>query len=282
MKTQLIKLTGLLLILAALATACKHEEEYPKDITFTEYFLPELCQWENLPYNDKIIIINSSEELKKYISCTENSIHVIDFSKETLLLASGKMNKGISKIITIDLQQHSLNKYSLSVEITLNDTIYTRDWTKAYIVDKMSYENEVKLNTSLIETPIDYPIKIHYEEYSLEGSDCKWKKYSGGDLGNELSIINTKEQLEKYLECFGDNNYPEIDFLENTLLLAYGSHPVSILLSNCSIKQHSACYYEMRIDLVEGVFQIVSPWFFPIIIRKIVDDADINLIVNIY
>jgi len=95
MKHQLLKLAALLLIIAELASSCNppppEPDSYPIDISFTEYSLLDThCQWQNLPYDEKVIIINSNEELEKYISCTEDSYPAIDFSKHTLLLISGE------------------------------------------------------------------------------------------------------------------------------------------------------------------------------------------------
>jgi hypothetical protein len=282
MQSKLLKIPALLLLFAVgLAFSCKPEEpKYPIDIASTEYSLEGTsCQWTNLPYDDKVIIIISNNELEQYL---KGVYPTIDFSKKTLLLATGKTNNGISAIILKDLQQRSSDKYSLGVEIILNDTIYARNWLKALVIDKMSEGSIVNLNISLKETIIEYPINVPFENYSLEGSNCKWKRYPWGDLGNEIVIINSKEELEKYIDCSDQNNYTEIDFSKNTLLFVYGCFPTSHTLTNITLQQYSTCYYEMKIMLIQGVLQVVSPWYVPIIVRKIMDDIDINLIVDVY
>ncbi|MCL2167829.1 MAG: hypothetical protein FWH59_01740 [Lentimicrobiaceae bacterium] len=148
------KIALLLVFIAGVAVSCNPEppdptnppNEYPIDIPFTEYSLEETaCQWINLPYDDKVIVINSSEELEKYISCSSESYPVIDFSKNSLLLASGKTDKGISEIEINNLQQLSFNKYKLNIDIVLNDVILAEPWSKALIVEKLNNESSVDL-----------------------------------------------------------------------------------------------------------------------------------------
>ena len=62
----------LLLFFTAIFSSCKDkpdEPNYPFKISFEEYSLEGTqCQWTNLSYNDKVIVINSNEELGKYIT----------------------------------------------------------------------------------------------------------------------------------------------------------------------------------------------------------------------
>ncbi|MDR0763074.1 MAG: hypothetical protein LBF01_01070, partial [Bacteroidales bacterium] len=67
MKKTILKKSAILLILAGMIIACKEEENKPIEIPFTEYSLAETsCQWINLDYDNKIIVINSNEELENY------------------------------------------------------------------------------------------------------------------------------------------------------------------------------------------------------------------------
>ena len=150
MTQKLLKLTAFLLVLTGIAASCNPEcppdcpDEYPKNISFTEYSLLETsCQWQNLPYDEKVIIINSSEELEKYISCAGGDYPAIDFSKHSLLLASGKTDYGICEIAAKSLQQLSPDRYELPIDITLNDAADIKEWATALIVKKLKGENNV-------------------------------------------------------------------------------------------------------------------------------------------
>ena len=85
MNPKFLKIAALLIILSCIAASCKPDDalknDYPKEISYMEYSLTEtLCQWENLPYNDKVMVINSKEDLEKYISCADSCYPEIDFS----------------------------------------------------------------------------------------------------------------------------------------------------------------------------------------------------------
>jgi hypothetical protein len=148
--TLCMMLTGLVLLAGCKKDNKKDdtppESEYPIEIPFTEYSLAENCQWTNLAYDDKVIVINNDETLKQYVACTGDGYPEIDFSENSLLLANGKTG-GISKITVSDLQQLSSDKYELYIEILLDGTYILQHWTVALIVKKMSEESKVELNT---------------------------------------------------------------------------------------------------------------------------------------
>jgi len=157
---KFLKLTAFLLVFAGVASSCNPEcppdcpDEYPQNISFTEYSLQGTsCQWQNLPYDEKVIIINSNEELEKYISCTEGGYSIIDFSKHSLLLVSGKTNKEIIKMLATDLRQLSSNKYELRIEITIKNVSVIEPWNMALVIEKVSEDKYIRLNTNLVPCP---------------------------------------------------------------------------------------------------------------------------------
>jgi len=140
MKPTLLKLTGVFLILAGVFASCKEPEEpvYPVNVSFTEYSLGSSCQWKNLSYDDKVIIINSNEELKKYIECKgESNYPAIDFSKSTLILAHGTANSS-HIVLSKSLQQISEQNYEMKVNILLTQLPYLTFWEMPIIVNKLN------------------------------------------------------------------------------------------------------------------------------------------------
>ena len=130
-------------------------DEYPKDIAFTEYFPYETtCRWIDMydwERNDTLIIINSCEELEKYITCSSGSYPVIDFSKNTLLLASGITPLGITEISN-RLLQLSANKYKLEIEIELSKADIFQRWKSALIINKLREGSSVELIVTTYKT----------------------------------------------------------------------------------------------------------------------------------
>ena len=125
-------------------------QNYPIEIPFTEYSLAETsCQWVNINYGNysfdaNVIAINSSEELEEYIDCSSGSYPEIDFSKHTLLLASGRAPNGVHEISNCSLQS-SNNEYQLEIRIHLEPREAIGRWIMALVVNKLSEESDIEL-----------------------------------------------------------------------------------------------------------------------------------------
>ena len=123
--------------------------KYPKEILFEDYSLAGTsCQWTNLAYDDTIVVINTDDELKQYITCTGSEYSAIDFSKHTLLLANGTAPNGIVEISN-RLLQLSANEYKLDIDILLDESERIALWTMALIVKKVSEGCDIEITTIL-------------------------------------------------------------------------------------------------------------------------------------
>ena len=122
----------------------KKEDSYPRDIPFTEYSL-EICQWTNLAYDDKVILINSDEELENYIICTDENYSKIDFLEYSLLLARGVSSNGI-RHIDINFSKDTVNEYALNVIIHKDLTTVAQPWLISIITPKIGNEATIILN----------------------------------------------------------------------------------------------------------------------------------------
>ena len=115
------------------------------EIPLTKYSLEgTTCQWTNLNYNGTVIMVNSNEEMNKYVICTDGSYPVIDFSKYTLLLVSTGSGD-ISKIDTTFFK-NSTNQYTLKVTIHLTMAAAVLKWTFSFLTPKISNEATVALD----------------------------------------------------------------------------------------------------------------------------------------
>jgi len=154
MKTQLLKFTVFLLILSGIAASCNPEPpipeppiiKYPIEVSFTEYSLSETsCQWINLTYNEKLIIINSNEELEKYIACTDGDYPAVDFNKNSLLIASGIAPSPVSRKNCRSLQQFSEQNYIMEVGLSLGIAGVASNWQISIIIDKLNGVSAIEL-----------------------------------------------------------------------------------------------------------------------------------------
>jgi len=145
LNNKIFKHAAIMLLLAGSFVSCGNENNDPVETPFTEYSLAgTFCQWTNLNYDDKIIVINSNEKLASYINCLEGNYPEIDFLKYTLLLANGIVPNGciIKKCL---LQQLSINGYKLDIEILTDISEIMCPWVMALIVNKLKEESNIEL-----------------------------------------------------------------------------------------------------------------------------------------
>ena len=136
-----------------------HNIVYPI-IPFEEYSLEgTTCNWTNLNYDGTVLIINSNEDLANYISCTEGSYPEIDFSQNTILLAKGKTQFGISDASTKIIRQSITNSYDFEVEIKIDNA-------RPVAVDSWQIAVKVQKNTN-IESAVNLKISTTEENNSV-------------------------------------------------------------------------------------------------------------------
>ncbi len=136
--THKLLLSAVLLTLAGMVMSCKDKEK-SIEISFTEYSLVQTpCSWTHLNF-DNTVIVNNDKDMVKYVKCENGNYPEVDFSKHTLLLASGRSSSDIRQIDT-KFFQNSKNKYTLKVTIYLGFATIAQGWNKAIIVPKISDE----------------------------------------------------------------------------------------------------------------------------------------------
>jgi len=161
MKANNLKLVILATILAgSILSACTADEsidnqidapfDTPIEIQVEDYSLyGTMCNWINRKNDSKVIVINSDEELKKYVTCLQNSsYHSIDFTKHSLLLIGGTASSGIYSILEKNMQQLSSKKYELNVVVNLNEIPIPLEWNIAIRTSKLTKEASVELKVN--------------------------------------------------------------------------------------------------------------------------------------
>ena len=282
MKTTFFTLAALLLTAAGSFYACQEKEaeesNEPVVISFTEYSLiGTSCQWANLSYDNKVIVINNSTALESYLTGTRSSYPAIDFSKHSLLLASGTADNAVFDISAKDLQQLVSKDYELSIEIILNPAIVNGQWVFALLTDKLNGDKKIELNASYkncedCDDGNDYPIDIPFEEYSLAGTACQWANLNYDD---KVIVINSSAALEGYLTGSG---YPPIDFSKQTLLLISGTAEKGVFdISAKSLQQLSANDYALKIEIGLIMAASTKTWTIALLISKLDIERSVEL-----
>ncbi len=146
-------------------TACNDtsqtSEIQGEDVPFVEYSFTEgatsgeeiSARWVNLNYsnsvNGKILVINSNTELAKYV---EGDYPPVDFSEKTLVLAYG-CGSGVLVADGHKFQYLSGHNYAITINLILTAAASMNEWQVAIIVDKLSSNSNVKLNTTILNLP---------------------------------------------------------------------------------------------------------------------------------
>jgi hypothetical protein len=197
MKPTLLKLSALLLL--AVIFSCQkppiidpepiedpeepEESIYPIDVPFKECSTVT-CYPVDLGYDNKVIIINSKEEMEKYILCVAHvgALSNFNFSKKSLLLASGSVNNGIVKVVVNNLQQIDSTIYQLNIERHTFESPNAEKWVKAISVEKLKDESIVELNITEEKWPMGLDLGF-YRPVEPNSSYYRLQFYDRENLG---------------------------------------------------------------------------------------------------
>ena len=118
-----------------------------EEVSYTEYSLSGTsCEWNFTKEDSDIIVVNSREELEKYIVCDgECAAPSVDFEKHSLVIAHGGCTNGIHQIGVSKFVKFADEKYGLYIDIVMGWTDAPELWTYAIITDKLSGQNSVEL-----------------------------------------------------------------------------------------------------------------------------------------
>lgn len=131
--------------------ASKHTEQpdtKPTVVPYVEYSLwGTQCEWRLPQHNNNIIVVDSNEELARYIAQeTEECYPTVDFTKYTMIIAHGGTPQGIAEIMVESLQKNSDTEYALNIAVIMSMTDTPELWTKALLVDKWDRLYNIDLN----------------------------------------------------------------------------------------------------------------------------------------
>lgn len=130
----------------------------------------------------------------------------------------------------------------------------------------------------LIETPIDNPTEPSLEVYSLYGTMCNW---ANRENDGKVVIINSDEEMQQYVSCHMNSNYPPFDFSKQSLLLVGGVASSGIYdIYGTSIQQVSSNEYELKIVIRLNEIPTPLEWDIAVRVDKLSDDVKVVLKVD--
>ena len=138
----------------------------------------------------------------------------------------------------------------------------------------------------------DFLFEIPFTEYLLTGTQYQWvkhdmrycRKFTESDefwdcinRRSELTIINSNDELEKYIESTDGSGYPEIDFSIHALLLAKGFTFSGISDISRTLRQISANEYSLDVDIALDDTKVAEGWNIALLVDKLNDRSNVNL-----
>lgn len=143
--------------------------KYPIDVPFTEYLFEDLsCQWKDYG-PDRIVLINSEEELRNHLECRYSPDSGIDFSTQTLVLAYGLISNFVRTPDSIRLQQLSEQSYHMEVNFP-EVPGYEIRWSAPVLIPKIPGESTVELIVTRTEETIN-PLTDYLAGEWMDGND---------------------------------------------------------------------------------------------------------------
>ena len=270
MKT-ITKFAAFLLIAAGSFYSCnKEENNEPIEIPITEYSLAGTsCQWTNLSYDGKVIIINSNAALESYLTNARSSGYpAIDFSKYSLLLVSDATENGVVSVTVEKMQKLTATNYELRVEIILNTAIAGGEWVMALVIDKLSEGSIVNLKTTTDDTETP-PAEIIKELP---------KMYLNGNLtAGEHAVIQSKTELLALFpqeEINKSVDLQEIDFNTQTLLIGRDDYGYGACF-NYEFYLTEKNQYIFKVDIFGGYATMDYNFLYGIIVGKLPATAEV-------
>jgi len=122
--------------------------------------------------------------------------------------------------------------------------------------------------------PINYPIEIPFDVYSLEGTECKWQNIP---CNHKVIIINSNEEFEKYVSCT-EGSYRAIDFSKYTLLLLSGAHLDGIYDTKLGrLVQDDSTHYKLPVTVQIDTRAPKKGWSYVLIVNKLHSESIIEL-----
>jgi len=118
-------------------------------------------------------------------------------------------------------------------------------------------------------------------EYSLNNTPCDWNndEWNLVDKTRKLIVINSKEELEKYITCSEGGDYPAIDFTERTMLLVFGVDGGTVNIESTYLQQISTSYV-LNVEFYASLATVITWWQTAIVTDKLDKNSDIEVKVN--
>jgi hypothetical protein len=253
--------TSLLIAVLFVVNSCDESETSPATTNNNVSFTP--CQQSELRSGSE-----SSDEVE--VKFTDEGIEIVysDFEVTCDFTTVNVRHTLVNGVLNIT-QQASPNRANC---VCYTDVSYTIEGILREEVNVI-FINDVQVYCY----NENYPKEVLFEEYSLEGTSCRWTNLN---YDKSLIVINSNEELGNFINCT-DGSYPEIDFTKQTLLLMSGGTSMGIEAIEKRLQQISDSAYKLDIEILLNDATVAPKWVIALVINKINKDSNIEVDVTI-
>lgn len=141
-----------------------------------------------------------------------------------------------------------------------------------FIIEVYDEDNDTLLcKTTVVATKhpdaqVVEPTDITYKEYTLYGSSCDWNL---PDDYNNVIVVDSDEELARYIASESGENYPAVDFSKYTMIIAHGYSLNGISNKQIeSFQRVSATEIALNIAIYQDMTDVVEPWTIALLVDK--------------
>ncbi|MDR1761888.1 MAG: hypothetical protein LBR55_05505 [Bacteroidales bacterium] len=115
--------------------------------------------------------------------------------------------------------------------------------------------------------------KVEFTEFQSCEFGCNWINLKQ----DEVIVINSSTEFEKYTDCPSYVEQPEVDFSKYTLLIAGGQTNRGVYEIAGQLKRFSKNNYTLHLTIDLSVAQIMENWTYSILVPKMSSKAQVRL-----
>jgi len=117
-------------------------------VSYKKYSLEEsACEWKEDRFaasNGTVVVINNNESLENYVGCIEGTYPAVDFSRQTLLVATGLEAYQNTPVIGT-LVKNPDGAYAMEVNMNVSDAPAPNFWQVSVVVDKIDDDSRISV-----------------------------------------------------------------------------------------------------------------------------------------
>jgi len=176
-----------------------------------------------------------------------------------------------------DVEWIQLTKNSDTLFVAVSENLEFSERQMAIKITAENLTEYVLVNQDATEEPdSEYPVEISFTVPAFWAIFCFW----GRNLNHDgITIINSQEQMENYLECSRDT-IPQIDFSQYTLLVASGVEsailPLAVPIAFYRISKNK---YSLEVTLCGSLVGVNVRWAAAALVPKISNEVRVELVI---